>query len=151
MKNLYSLALAALILSTGCKKNETDSATPELTGSWRLVEIYDKNTTTTQTPPAGIRRDVIITFSPGNGFKGQTVNNDLSNGSYTLPANGKILFGDYATTKVMEDSWGGSFSVVLTACGLQSVRPCAPSSYSIHGKTLKINSPLRYDITLEKL
>jgi hypothetical protein len=148
---LYYTGLAALVLFTACNKDESPAANTGLSGSWRLVEVYDKSTSTAQATPPGIRRDVIITFSPGNKFEGQTVNNDLSSGSYTLPGNGKILFGDYATTKVMEDSWGGSFSVVLTACGLQSVRPCVPSSYSINGKSLKIISPLRYDITLEKL
>ena len=64
----------------------------------------------------------------------------------------KILFGSLGMmTKVAEDQLGTAFFTVLGACHLQSMSPCAPSTYKIKGNTMEIVSPLRYDIRFVKL
>jgi hypothetical protein len=136
------------ILFAACKKEQ---AADVLTGSWRLTEVYDKSTSTTAYKPAGATSDVVITFSSGQKFSGNTLRNTFTHGNYTISGNNKITFGSYSSTKVTEDSWGGSFSTVLAACLLQSVNPCTPSDFSIQGNILKINTALRYEVTLEKL
>jgi META domain len=147
MKKLIYIPVL-FILFTACKKEQANDV---LTGSWRLTEVHDKSTSTTAYPPAGATSSVVITFSRGQKFSGNTLRNTFSDGAYNISGDNKITFGSYSSTKVMEDSWGGSFSTVLMACGLQSIHPCTPSDFSIQGNILKINTALRYEVTLEKL
>ena len=148
MKKLLFTILIYLLIVPACRKPNTNSN--GLSGSWKLIEVYDKSTATTSFPPAGSNKDVIITFRNGNSFSGNTLVNTVSDGTFTLTDN-KITFGSFSMTKVMEDSWGGSFLTVLHACPLQSIHPCAPSEITIEGNKMKIYSVLRYNITLQKL
>ena len=147
MKQTLFAAFVFLLIFPACRKNNTGSG--EITGSWKLIEVYDKNTSTTSFPPAGSNKNVIISFENGNRFSGHTLVNNFSDGTFTQNAN-KIIFESFSMTKVMEDQWGGSFLTVLNACPLQSVQPCVPSELTIQGKIMKIVSVLRYDIILEK-
>jgi hypothetical protein len=148
MKQPFYILIAFAMFSSACKK---DNKTTDLTGSWRLIEVYDKNTRTTSYPPTGSNSDVVIHFSGNNRFSGHTLRNTFNEGSYTITGNNKISFGAFSTTQVGEDSWGGNFYTVLSACYLQSVTPCNPSDFSIQGNILKIETPLRYNITLKRL
>lgn len=148
MKQLLLPVLVSLLIIPACRKPNTNSV--GLSGSWKLIEVYDKNTTATSFPPASSNKDVIITFKNGNSFSGNTLVNTVSDGTFELTGN-KITFGSFSMTKVMEDNWGGSFLTVLHACPLQSIHPCAPSEITIEGNKMKINSVMRYNITLQKL
>lgn len=94
--------------------------------------------------------DVVITFLDRNSFAGHTLRNSLSDGAYTQNGN-EIIFKTFAMTKINEDQWGESFLTVLHACSLQSVSPCAPSVVTLQGNLMKIQTPLRYDITLKRI
>jgi hypothetical protein len=145
----YSLiVISFLIFFSACRKN--NSASDEIRGSWRLIEVYDKNTASVIHAPSGSNMDVVITFLNDRKFAGHTLRNSLTDGTYTLNGN-EITFASFSMTKIAEDQWGGSFLTVLHACYLQSVAPCAPSVMTIRGNIMKITTPLRYDITLEKL
>lgn len=130
-----------------CKKDEADG----LEGTWKMTEVYDKSTLATSYPPPGAARSVILTFSGDGDFHGNTISNLLTGGKYRLLANNKIIFDTYSSTDAMEDSWGSSLRTVLSACFLQSTSPCNPSAYTINGNTLKIFTPLRFDVTFRKL
>ncbi len=143
---LFTVFISLLVLSA-CKKN-TDVS--EINGSWRLVEVYDKNTATANYAPLGSNMDIIITFLGGNKFAGHTLRNTLTDGTYRQDGN-EIAFGSFSMTKIAEDQWGGRFLTVLNSCSLQSAAPCAPSKITIQGNLMKIISPLRYDIALVKL
>ena len=147
MKQILFAFFICLLIVPACRKPNTNSS--GLSGSWKMIEVYDKNTATTSFPPAGSNKDVIIIFKDGNMFSGNTLVNTVSDGTFTL-AGDKITFGSFSMTKVMEDSWGGSFLTVLHACPLQSIYPCTPSEITIEGNKMKINSVLRYNITLQK-
>jgi len=148
MKKYVFTTFILLIIFVSCRKNI--SGNQELIGSWKLIEVYDKSTTTTSFPPPGSNNNVVITFLSGNRFFGNTLKNSITDGTFSHNEK-EISFKDFSMTKVNEDQLGGNFLTVLRACILQSVSPCIPSEYSIQGKTMKIVSVLRYDITLEKL
>lgn len=148
MKQVLFIVLISLLIFPSCRKNNQGTAA---TGdSWKLIEVYDKNTATTILPPAGRNKEVVLTFLSGNKFSGQTLNNIISDGTYTQNGN-DITFHQYSMTKVAEDQWSGSFHAVLGACYLQALFPCVPSRITIQENIMKIFSPMRYDITLEKL
>jgi len=145
-RTLFTVLLSLLIISA-CRRSSTASG--DILGSWKLIEVYDKNTATTSYPPAGSTTDVVLTFLNGNSFAGHTLRNTLTGGAFTQNGD-KIIFGSFAMTKIAEDQWGESFLTVLYACLLQSTVPCAPSVVAMQGNIMKITTPLRYDITLEK-
>lgn len=94
--------------------------------------------------------DIVISFLPGNKFAGHTIRNAISEGTYNQ--NGSdIVFGNFSMTKIAEDEWGGSFLTVLHACPLQSQVPCSSSTIQVSGNIMKITTPLRYDIILQKI
>ena len=145
-RSLFTGFVFILILSA-CTKSNNNS---EMNGSWRLAEVYDKNTSTVSFPPSQSDMNIVITFLTANSFAGHTFRNSFAEGKYTQ--NGStIVFESFSTTKVGEDQWGQSFLTVLYACSLQSASPCVPSQISIQGNVMKITTPLRYDITLTKL
>ena len=148
MKQILFAIFVSLLIIPSCRKNNT--GTDGITGSWKLIQVYDKSTATTNFPPAGSTTDIVLTFLNTNKFAGHTLVNILTDGSFTLNGN-KINFGIFSMTKVGEDPWGESFLTVLNACLLQSTTPCNPSTMSIQGKLMKITTALRYDITLEKI
>jgi hypothetical protein len=149
---LFSILLTLLFLS--CRRETGGNGSPNqpITGTWQLTEVKDKSTGSTFTYPAGTQERIRITLRNDGSFSGKTRVNLFEGGTYTLPATGKILFGSLGMmTKVAEDQLGTAFFTVLGACHLQSISPCAPSSYSINRSTMIIVSPLRYDITFVKL
>jgi hypothetical protein len=121
-----------------------------MSGSWKLTEVYDKNTSTASHKPEGSDLDIVITFLNSSSFAGHTLRNTFSDGTYSQSGSG-ITFGSFSMTKVGEDEWGSSFLTVLHSCYLQSQMPCAPSSIEIRGNTMKITTSLRYDITLQRM
>jgi hypothetical protein len=147
MKKILFAVFISLLIIPACRKSNMNPG--GISGSWKMIEVYDKNTATTSFPPAGSNADVVITFLNGNQFAGHTLRNSLTDGTYTQNGN-EITFGSFSITKVGEDEWGGSFLTVLSACYLQSVSPCSPSAIMIQGNLMKITSPMRYNITLEK-
>ena len=147
MKYVLFTAVSFLFIVSACRKNNDRN---ELSGSWKLIEVYDKNTGTTTHAAPGANMDVVITFLNNNKFAGHTLRNSITDGTFTQNAN-EITFGSFSMTKIAEDQWGSSFLTVLMACSLQSVAPCAPSVMTLQGNLMKITTPLRYDITLEKL
>ena len=149
MRKLPLIALISFVVLSACKKSN-DAATREINGSWKLVEVYDKNTSTAIHKPGGSDLDVVITFLSANSFAGHTLRNTLSDGSYSQSGSG-ITFGSFSMTKVGEDEWGGSFLTVLHSCYLQSQAPCAPSSIEVRGNIMTITTSLRYDITLQRI
>lgn len=148
MKQILSAVFLALFLFPACRKNSVD--TNGISGSWKLVEVYDKNTATTMLPPTATNMDVVITFLDRSRFAGHTLRNSLTDGDYLHNGN-EITFKTFSMTKIAEDQWGGSFLTVLTACSLQSVVPCSPSIIEIDGDVMSIRTPLRYDVVLRRM
>jgi len=147
MKLLPILSMFVIVFLS-CRKNNSDLA--GINGSWKLVEVYDKNTSTISHKPSGSDLDVVITFLSSSSFAGHTLRNTFSEGTYSQ-SGAVITFGSFSMTKVGEDEWGASFLTVLHACYLQSQMPCSPSSIDVRGNTMKISTSLRYDITLQRL
>lgn len=148
MKKILPIVCLSAFVFLSCKKNNNDLS--ELNGSWKLVEVYDKNTSTVSHKPAGSDLDIVITFLNSNAFAGHTLRNTFSDGIYSQSGS-EITFGSFSMTKVGEEEWGSSFLTVLHSCYLQSLSPCAPSSILIRGNIMKITTSLRYDITLQKI
>jgi hypothetical protein len=147
MKRSLFMAFISLFVLSACQKN---IGTNEINGSWRLTEVLDKTTNTASHPAFGSSMDIVISFLSANNFAGHTLRNTLSDGTYERTGN-DIIFKNFSMTKIAEDQWGQSFLSVLNACSLQSAVPCAPSKITIQGNTIRISTPLRYDITLQKL
>jgi hypothetical protein len=141
------LVISLLVIFSACRKNEEAG---EIKGSWKLIQVYDKTSGTINNPPAGSNMDVVITFFSRNSFAGHTLRNSLSDGRFKQNGN-EITFESFSMTKIAEDQWGGSFLTVLNACLLQSISPCAPSIITIQGNIMKLTTPLRYDVTLQRL
>jgi len=112
--------------------------------------VYDKTNGTINHAPTGSNIDVVITFLSRNSFAGHTLRNSFSDGKFNQNGN-EITFEGFSMTKIAEDEWGGSFLTVLNACLLQSTNPCRPSIITIQGNNMKLTTPLRYDVTLQKL
>jgi len=146
MKTLLGIISLLLILSA-CRKNEEAG---EISGSWKLIAVYDKTTGIINHAPSGSNMDVVITFLSRNSFAGHTLRNSLSDGRFNQNGN-QVTFEGFSMTKIAEDEWGGSFLTVLNACLLQSTSPCKPSFITIQGNNMKLTTPLRYDVTLQKL
>lgn len=147
MKRLFITAICFSILAVSCRKDNDSSG---FNGSWKLVDVFDKNTGTTTHAQPGASGDVVISFLSDSRFAGHTLRNSITDGTYTQNGN-DITFRSFSMTKIAEDQWGGSFLTVLMACPLQSVAPCVPSKMTIQGNIMKIVTPLRYDITLQRL
>lgn len=138
-----------LICLVACKKdNDSNRLQGSLEGEWKLVFVKDKSNGAIISKPTGYVGDIILKFS-GNSFTGHTLINTISGGSYSLTGTDFVV-GCFSMTKVGEEEWGNMFLTVLWACGLQSTTPCAPSNISFQGNRLIIESPLRYDLTLER-
>ena len=148
MKKILPIVCVSAYIFSSCQKSANDLA--DMNGSWKLVEVYDKNTSTVSHKPAGSDLDVVITFLNGSSFAGHTLRNTISDGTYSRLVSG-ITFGSFSMTKVAEDEWGGNFLTVLHSCYLQSQSPCSPSSIEVRGNTMKITTSLRYDITLQRI
>ena len=148
MKKILPIVCLSAFIFLSCQKSNSDLT--EMSGSWKLVEVYDKSTSTVSHKPTGSDLDVVITFLSGSSFAGHTLRNTFSEGSYSQSGS-EITFGSFSMTKVAEDEWGGNFLTVLQACYLQSVMPCSPSSFQVRGNIMKISTSLRYDITLQKI
>jgi hypothetical protein len=147
MRKITPAAFLFLLIFSACRKNNTDSS--DALGSWKLVSVYDKSTATALRPPTS-NMDVVLTFLSTSTFAGHTLRNTLTDGSYTQNGN-EIIFRNFSMTKIAEDEWGSSFLTVLTSCTLQSAVPCAPSIISVQGNLMHIVTPLRYDVTLQKI
>ena len=148
MRRSLFITLITFSILSACKKN--NDAIGEMNGSWKLIEVYDKNTSIVSHRPAGSNMDVVITFLNEKQFAGHTLRNTISDGTYDQTSAG-IVFGSFSMTKIAEDEWGGNFLTVLHSCVLQSQMPCAPSSIQIRGNIMKITTSLRYDITLQRI
>jgi hypothetical protein len=148
MKKILLIVCMAAFGFFSCQKNSSDIS--ETNGSWKLLEVYDKSTSTASHKPVGSDLDVVITFLNGNSFAGHTLRNTISDGAYNQ-SGGVITFGSFSMTKVAEDEWGNSFLTVLHSCYLQSQIPCLPSSIQVQGNIMKIITSLRYDITLQRI
>ena len=148
MKKPLSAFLCLLLILAACRKNSTQSS--DALGSWKLIEVYDKNTNTRMLPPASANIDVVLTFLSNKTFAGHTLRNSLSDGAYRQNGS-EITFKGFSMTKIAEDQWGGSFLSVLTACSLQSTSPCSPSIISLQGNFMTIRTSIRYDVTLKKI
>jgi hypothetical protein len=148
MKKSLSAFLFLLVILAACRKNDTQSS--DALGSWKLIQVYDKNTNTVILAPSSSNIDVVLTFLGTKTFAGHTLRNSISNGTYQQ--NGReIIFKGFSMTKIAEEEWGGSFLSVLTACSLQSTAACSPSIISMQGNLMTIRTSLRYDVTLKKI
>ncbi|MBC7901784.1 MAG: hypothetical protein H7Y27_00100 [Gemmatimonadaceae bacterium] len=153
MPKIFIYAFAAAIITIGSCSRDNDSfsdAAPGLNGSWKMTKVYDKGPDTFAIPSASATRNVVITFDHGR-FSANTIVNHYSNGIYKIQNDTTILFESFASTKVAEDTWGGSFGTMLMSCGLQSSFPCRNPAFRLNGNTLTITTVLRYDYTFEKL
>jgi hypothetical protein len=148
MRKILFIALISFAILSACKKN--NDAAGEINGSWKLIEVYDKNTSVASHRPAGSNMDVVITFLNEKQFAGHTLRNTISGGTYDQTGTG-IVFGNFSMTKIAEDGWGGNFLTVLHSCVLQAQTPCAASTIQIRGNIMKITTSLRYDITLQRI
>lgn len=147
MKLLVS-ALFMVLLIGSCKKQDTDTV---LICTWKLTEIIDRSTSTSQFPPALASSYLSITFRSDGTYFGNTLVNTFSEGTYQITDSNMVTFGIFSMTKVNEDDFGRGMLTVLMSCGLQSIHPCKPCEYTITGTTLYIKSPMRYDLVFEKM
>ncbi|MEQ1797465.1 MAG: hypothetical protein ABL872_05905 [Lacibacter sp.] len=141
-------AMLMLLLISSCKKQETDTV---FTGTWKLTEVIDRSTSSSQFPPTSASSYLSITFKSDGTYFGTTLVNTFSEGTYQIIDSNKVNFGSFSMTKVNEDDFGRGLLTVLMSCGLQSVHPCKPSEYAISGRRLYIKSAMRYDLVLEKM
>jgi len=148
MKKILSACLFFLLLLAACRKTSTQSS--DMLGSWKLIQVYDKNTNTPILPLASSNIDVVLTFLSSKNFAGHTLRNSISDGTYQQNGS-EIIFKGFSMTKIAEDQWGGSFLSVLTACSLQSTAACSPSIISLQGNVMTIHTSLRYDVMLKKI
>jgi hypothetical protein len=148
MKKSLSAFLFMLLVLAACQKNTTQSS--DTLGSWKLIEVYDKNTNTSMLAPASSNIDVVLTFLNNKTFAGHTLRNSISDGTYEQNGT-EIIFKGFSMTKIAEEQWGGSFLSVLTACSLQSTASCSPSIISLQGNFMTIHTSIRYDVTLKKI
>jgi len=148
MKKSLSAFLFLLFILAACQKNAPQYT--DTLGSWKVIEVYDKNTNTPMLPPASANIDVVLTFLSNKTFAGHTLRNSLSDGAYEQNGS-EIIFKGFSMTKIAEDQWGGSFLSVLTACSLQSTAACSPSIISLQGNFMTIHTSGRYDVTLKKI
>ena len=135
-----------------CKKeNNIGAASQEgLNGRWKMTAALDKSPATMLTPPPGFDGKVFLEFT-GDTFTGKTMRNTISNGILKVNKRDSITFGNYSSTQVAEDQWGGAFMSMLGSCLLQSLHPCRPSTVTWKSpKRIEINTAMRYIITLEK-
>jgi hypothetical protein len=149
MKKSLPALLSLLLILAACQKNNTQSSDTPL-GSWKLIEVYDKNTNTPILRLASANIDVVLTFLSNKTFAGHTLRNSLTDGTYQQNGN-EIMFKGFSMTKIAEDRWGGSFISVLTACSLQATSSCSPSIISLQGNFMSIHTSIRYDVTLKKI
>lgn len=145
---LIAPAFFLLLLISSCKKQETDTV---LTGTWRLKEVIDRATSTSQFPPTSASSYLSITFRSDGTYFGNTLVNTFSEGTYEIIDSNKVNFSTFSMTKVNEDDFGRGLLTVLMSCGLQSIHPCKPSEYTITGRRLYIKSAMRYDLVFEKM
>jgi hypothetical protein len=132
-----------------CKKE--NKSTDALTGSWRLIKIYNNSFSDSVPRPPDASGDFIITFQNGETFSGQTFRNTFFDGSYRLSDTNQLSIGRYAATEVMEDLWGNKFNEVAMSCMLQSVSPCTPLKIYIANNRLTITTFYRDNLLFEKL
>jgi len=147
--------LVFLLLITvfcGCGKEDAHgSAKGALDGRWKLIAIKDKSTNQLLVPPPGSDNRVYLAFK-GNRFSGQTMNNTITDGTFTLNTSNSITFENYTSSLATENEWGSALLTVLAASMLQSIHPCAPSVITwLSPDKIEINTALRYTITLEKM
>src|SRR3954466_8830721 len=116
MKKVLAILCISFFAFFSCQKNKNDLN--EMNGSWKLIEVYDKNTSNVSHRPAGSNMDVVITFLNEKQFAGHTLRNTISDGTYDQTSAG-IVFGSFSMTKIAEDEWGGNFLTVLHSCVLQ--------------------------------
>ncbi|MBK8088495.1 MAG: META domain-containing protein [Chitinophagaceae bacterium] len=145
---LFVPALFLLLLISSCKKQDPDTV---LTGTWKLTEVIDRSTSSSQFPPTSASSYLSITFQSDGTYFGNTLVNTFSDGTYQIIDSSKVNFGSFSMTKINEDNFGRGLLTVLMSCGLQSVHPCVPSQYTITGRRLYIKSAMRYDLVLEKM
>jgi heat shock protein HslJ len=150
MRYIIFLLLTSVLVA-GCSKDNTITS-DELSGSWKMIRVYDKTAGTDYGQPSGLSGSVVIRFNNGE-FTGHTLVNEITGGSYKLLGDKKIEFGVFSMTKVAEDDWGKAFLTVLHSCMLQSLYPCKPAeiTYQPGLRRIKIATTLKYDILLEKL
>jgi heat shock protein HslJ len=146
MKKVF-IIICILCLFNSCKKAKINS---ELTGTWKLVRMYNETNGTSVLPPSYATRFAGITFQSNGSFYGNTLMNTISDGSYVLEGTNKIQFKTFSSTKVYEDEWGRNFIEVLMSCYLQSLSPCIQPTYLINGNQLTIYSVTSYDLIFEK-
>ena len=64
MKKILPIICISAFVFLSCQKNGNDLS--EINGSWKLIEVYDKNTSIVSHKPAGSDLDVVITFLNSN-------------------------------------------------------------------------------------
>lgn len=147
---LYITGLLFVFAVGGCNKTKDGTDDGILSGRWMVTRIKDKGTGADLTPPTGSAGNVYLDFKDET-FSGKTMRNSISNGTYNMPNDNSINFGPFTTTQVVENEWGGAFMTILSSCLLQSMRPCAPSAVDwLSSRQMRIESGMRYDVTLEK-
>lgn len=151
MKSIF-VAVIYILFFCACKK---DTQTGQgLTGTWRLLTVYDKVETGTMavSKPSGETGDMLLTFGKNKSYSGKTFKRTYSNGSYSVNNSNELDFSLPEFSGGSEDDeWGFAFSVMLTACGLQSITPCVPNTFTINNNQLNINTALRYNFVFEKV
>ncbi|MBG9376174.1 hypothetical protein I5907_08005 [Panacibacter sp. DH6] len=143
---MFLLLTVIGIFGLSCSKS-SNAGLPE--GTWKLTTIYDRVNDITLLPANGTGDHIVLQFR-GNSFSGSTFKNTITDGSFTTPGAGKIVFGFYNTTYVEEDEFGHPLLSVLSSCLLSSSSPCKPCDYTLEGDKLIISSPYIYELTFER-
>lgn len=147
-----AIVVVSIFFFSACKKDT--QTVRELTGTWRLITVYDKVATGTIVvpKPAGETGDILLTFGKFKSYSGKTFKRTYNNGTYSINNNNELEFSFPKFSGGSEDDeWGFAFLVMLTACSLQSITPCVPTEINFDNNRLTVNTALRYNFLFEKV
>lgn len=151
MRNILVFAFA-LLVGLSCKKEE--KANSAISGTWRLITVYDKVETgvVEVAKPTGVSGDILLSLGNDKSYSAKTFARTFKDGKYSIENGNEIDFSAAAFSGGSEETeWGFAFLVMLTACDLQSIHPCVRNTMLLSNNRLTINTALRYNLVFEKL
>lgn len=151
MKNIFLIA-CIFFAGAACKKDI--KIYRDISGTWRLITVYDKvgNGTVEVAKPAGVTADILLNLDEQKSYSAQTFTRTYHRTAYSVINNNEVEFTLPEFSGGSEkDEWGFAFSVMLTACDLQSIHPCVRNTIAIDNNRLTINTALRYNLVFERV
>lgn len=147
MKRLLVFSSLLIMLLAGCKK---DKGPKDLNGKWKMVQYYDRSTSSTNSKPAS-SPEMYLEIE-GNTFKAYSTYAQRFEGTFTLDGDKITFTGTNNNFDIINDPWADMFMWAIQSCMLQSAYPCKPSTLEWkRSNEIRINTVLRMDVILKKL